>query len=185
MTVLEALDRYYHRMAARGDVTPPGWSVEPVGVVIVLGLDGSIVDVFERLDEKGKRLGPRLLAVPAAVKRTAGIRPNLFWDKSAYVLGRTAGEGKRTAQEHEAFKAAHAALLAGATDPGLAALRRFLEHWTPERFDAPPFEADMLDANLVFRVEGDRRFIHEREAARAVLAAGAVQRAGSQRSSRA
>jgi CRISPR-associated protein Csd1 len=34
------------------------------------------------------------------------------------VLGRTAGPGRRTAEEHAAFKALHRDLLAGTDDPG-------------------------------------------------------------------
>src|SRR3546814_15941626 len=86
--------------------------------------------------------------VPAAVKRTVGIAPNFLWDKSAYVLGRPAGEGKRTAQEHAAFVASHLERLADQTDEGLVALRRFLETWLPESFDGNgTFTTDLLDAN--------------------------------------
>ncbi|MDR3438857.1 type I-C CRISPR-associated protein Cas8c/Csd1 [Telmatospirillum sp.] len=171
MTVLQALNGYYERMARRGEVEAPGFSREKIGFAIELSVDGDVVDVLDLRTLSGKRLVPALLGVPAAVKRTVAISPNLFWDKSAYVLGRTAGEGRRTADEHAAFKAAHAALLAGANDPGLVALRRFLEGWTADRFDFPPFAADMLDANIVFRLKGDFAYIHDRDAARTLLAA--------------
>ncbi|MBB3773644.1 CRISPR-associated protein Csd1 [Angulomicrobium tetraedrale] len=171
MTILQSLDRYYERMAARGEAEPPGFSREKIGFAIELSPDGVPVAVIDLRAASGKKLVPQLLSVPAAVKRTAGILPNLLWDKSAYVLGRTAGEGKRTAQEHAAFKATHLDLLEGESDPSLLAVRRFLESWMPERFDAPPFHADMLDANIVFRLQGETRFVHEREAARARLGA--------------
>ncbi|MFN3854211.1 MAG: type I-C CRISPR-associated protein Cas8c/Csd1 [Phreatobacter sp.] len=170
MTVLQALDRYYERMAARGEAEPPGFSREKISFAIELAIDGVPVAVIDLREASGKRLVPQLLSVPAAVKRTAGILPNLFWDKSAYVIGRTAGEGKRTAQEHQAFKDLHLELLRGADDAGLVALRHFLEGWTPDRFDASPFTPDMLDANIVFRLQGERQFIHQREAARALIA---------------
>lgn len=173
MTILQSLDRYYERMAERGEAEPPGFSREKIAFAIEIAQDGTPVAVLDLRAATGKKLVPQLLSVPAAVKRTAGVLPNLFWDKSAYVLGRTAGEGKRTALEHDAFKLAHREMLAGADDPGLAALSRFLEGWTPERFDAAPFIPDMLDANIVFRFQGDLRFIHQREAARALLAARA------------
>ena len=57
--------------------------------------------------------------MPAAVKRTVGILPNLLWDKTAYALGRTAGTGRRTAEEHAAFRATHLELLANVDDDGL------------------------------------------------------------------
>lgn len=170
MTILQALDRYYDRMAARGEAEAPGYSREKIGFAVVVSPDGEPVDCIDLRDLTGKKPRPRLLEVPAAVKRTVGIAPNLLWDKTAYVLGRTAGAGRRTAEEHAAFKDAHFALLAGSDDEGLTALRRFLERWTPDRFDSSPFAEEMLDTNIVFRLEGDRRLIHEREAARALLA---------------
>lgn len=171
MTILQSLDRYYDRMAERGEAEQPGFSREKIGFAIELASDGGVRGVIDLREQSGKRLVPQLLSVPAAVKRTAGIKPNLFWDKSAYVLGRTAGEGKRTAEEHAAFRTLHAARLAGSDDAGLTALRRFLDAWTPDQFDASPFHVEMLDANLVFRLEGDRGFIHERPAGRALLSA--------------
>lgn len=170
MTVLQALDRYYDRMAERGEIEPLGFSCENISFAIELSQDGVPVNVLDLRAVTGRRRVPALLAVPAAVKRTVAVMPNVFWDKSAYVLGRTAGEGKRTAAEHAAFKAAHFDLLKGSDDPGLAALRHFLECWMPESFDAPPFSEEMLDANIVFRLEGEHAFIHEREAARRLLA---------------
>lgn len=165
MTILQALDSYYHRLDG---VAGPGWSPEKFGWCIVLDKDGTPVAVDNLHDASGKK--PRLEThiVPAAVKRTVGIAPNFLWDKSAYVLGRTAGEGKRTAQEHAAFVAMHLDRLAGQSDEGLVALRLFLENWTPERFDAAPFVPDMLDTNIMFRLDGEHGFMHQRPAARAL-----------------
>ncbi|MBV8890087.1 MAG: type I-C CRISPR-associated protein Cas8c/Csd1 [Alphaproteobacteria bacterium] len=171
MTVLQSLDRYYGRMAARNEAEPPGYSREKISFAIVLSAEGEPIEMRDLRQTSGKRLMPRLIEVPAAVKRTAGIFPNLLWDKTAYVLGRTAGEGRRTAEEHTAFKKANLALLDGAEDEGLIALRRFLEKWSPARFDAEPFGPEMLDANIVFRLEGELAFIHERYAARRLVEA--------------
>lgn len=168
MTILQALDSYYHRLPG---VAGPGWGPEKFGWCIILDKDGTPVAVDNLHDVSGKK--PRLEThiVPAAVKRTVGIAPNFLWDKSAYVLGRTAGEGKRTAQEHAAFVAMHLGRLAGQNDEGLVALRLFLENWAPERFDAAPFVPDMLDANIMFRLDGERGFLHQRPAARALVEA--------------
>lgn len=169
MTILQALDGYYDRMAARGEAEAPGFSREKISFAVVLSKDGEVVDVMD-LRTAGKKRQPVLREVPAAVKRTVAIVPNRLWDKSAYVLGRTAGEGRRTAEEHAAFKALHRELLAGSGDPGLTALARFLADWDPARFDEPPFTPEMLDQNIVFRLDGELGFIHEREAARRLIA---------------
>src|SRR5690242_13842043 len=125
MTVLQALDRYYDRMAARGEAEAPGFSREKISFAVVLSVEGEPVDVLDLRTQSGKRIQPVLREVPAAVKRTVAILPNLFWDKTAYALGRTAGEGRRTAEEHAAFKAANLEAMRDANDPGLVALRRF------------------------------------------------------------
>jgi CRISPR-associated protein Csd1 len=170
MTILQALDGYYVRMAKRKEVEPPGYSREKISFAIELSAAGEPVSVRDLRQQVGKKLLPQQISVPAAVKRASGIAPNIFWDKSAYVLGCTLGTGKRTADEHKAFKDRHLELLANAKDAGLIALRRFLETWQPERFDMAPFVADMLDANLVFRLDGDEGLLHEREAAHAIVA---------------
>jgi CRISPR-associated protein Csd1 len=152
VTILQSLDGYYGRMAARGEAEPTGFSAVPL---------------FETV---GKKRVPQMLNVPAAVKRTAGIASNLLWDKTAYVLGRTAGEGRRTADEHAAFKRANLAFIGVSDDTGLTALRRFLETWTPDRFDAVPFGPAMLDTNIVFALDDDRKDLHDRPAVQALLA---------------
>ncbi len=172
MTILQALDRYYGRMAARGEAEAPGFSREKISFAVVLSAEGDPVDVVDLREQSGKRMVPSLREVPAGVKRTAGIAPNRLWDKTSYVLGRTAGEGRRTAEEHAAFRAMHREWLAGQADAGLLALARFLDRWSPERFDAAPFRPEMLDTNLVFRLDGDSFEIHWRDAAQALLAAG-------------
>ncbi len=174
MTVLQALDGYYDRMAGRGEAELPGFSREKISFAIVLSAEGEPIDVIDFRVQSGKRLQPALREVPAAVKRTAGISPNFLWDKTAYTLGRTGGEGKRTAEEHAAFKDAHLDLLADTEDEGLVALRRFLEGWTPERFDQPPFKTEMLDANIVFALDGTRGTIDERDAAKRLILARVV-----------
>lgn len=171
MTILQALDGYYDRMAARGEAEAPGWSREKFGWCVVIDTNGEPVDKQDLRDTSGKKPVVKLYEVPAGVKRTVGIAPNFLWDKSAYSLGRTASEGKRTAQEHAAFVAAHLARLADAEDEGLVALRRFLERWTPERFVPPHFVPDMLDANIMFRLRGDTDFLHRRPAARRLVEA--------------
>lgn len=174
MSLLQALDGYYGRMAARGEAEPPGFSREKISFALMLSPDGEPVRVRDLREGAGKRKVPQLLAVPVLpAKRTVAVVSNLLWDKTAYALGRTAGEGKRTAQEHAQFKADNLALIGASTDEGLVAFRRFLEAWTPERFDTEPFSPEMLDANVVFALEGDDRYLHQREAALRLLEARA------------
>ena len=100
MTVLQALDGYYGRMVARGDAEPPGYSREKISFAILLSAAGEPLRVRDLREAVGKKRLPRLMEVPASVTRTVGIKPNFLWDKTAYSLGRTGGEGKRTDEEH-------------------------------------------------------------------------------------
>lgn len=169
--ILEALAHQYQRLIERDEpgLSPYGYSPEKISYAIVLSADGEPVDVQSLLDTSGKKPVPQALSVPQPEKRTSGIKSNFLWDKTSYVLGVSASS-KRTAEEHEAFKAFHAQALAGDADPGLAALLKFLSKWTPERFASAPFTADMLDANIVFKLDGERQYLHQRPAAQAVRA---------------
>lgn len=162
MSLLAALVRAYDRLP---DAPPFGFSTEKIGFCVVLNVDGSVSHV-EDLRGDDKKRSPRMLMVPQARKRTVGIDPNVLWDKTAYVLGVTAGEGKRTAQEHAAFREKHLEWLADTEDEGLLALRRFLEGWTPDQFAPPIWEDHHRDQNLVFRLSSEHAYLHDRPAAR-------------------
>lgn len=166
MSILASLAKAYERLP---DAPPFGYSVQNIGVIVGLNEDGSVASVSPWLDGEGRKRKPRPMPVPQPVKRTVAIAPNFLWDKTAYVLGITAGEGKRTAEEHAAFKDYHEKALAGADDVGLKALLLFLRQWTPDQFAAPPWSDDLKDQNVVFALEDERRqnrWLHERQAAR-------------------
>lgn len=170
MSILSSLVRAYERLP---DAPPFGFSAEKIGFLISLNDDGSVAHVVDLRDGAGKKKVARQMLVPQPVKRTAGISPNTFWDKTSYVLGITAGEGKRTAEEHAAFVKRHLELLAGTSDTGLVALQRFLQSWTPDQFAPPLWPDDMKDQNVVFALESERRtngMLHDRPAAKALWA---------------
>lgn len=164
MSLLASLVRAYDRLP---DKPAFGFSSEKIGYCVVLRSDGAVDQVIDLRGEDKKR-SPKMLLVPQAVKRTAGIAPNFLWDKSAYVLGVTAGAGKRTADEHAAFRVRHAEWLDGNADPGLRALARFLENWTAESFGPPAWSDDLRDQNIVFALSDEYRdrYLHDRPAAR-------------------
>lgn len=165
MSVLASLARAYARLP---DAPPFGFSTEKIGFCIVLNPDGTVAEAPIDLRDTDRKRTPHRMEVPQAIKRASGIAPNFLWDKSAYVLGVTAGDGKRTAQEHAEFRRFHEEHLAGATDEGLLALSRFLAAWTPEAFEPPFWPQEMLDQNIVFALAAERRdrFLHDRPAAR-------------------
>lgn len=170
MSILASLVRAYDRLE---DAPPFGFSSEKIGFLISLGDDGAIAHPVDLRTGEGKKKTAPQMFVPAPAKRTAGIAPNFLWDKTSYVLGVTAAEGKRTAGEHAAFLKRHFDALAGAGDAGLNALLQFLKSWTPERFVEFGWPEEMKDQNVVFALESERRLnirLHDRPAARALWA---------------
>ena len=169
--ILQSLARYYRRLVEQGEegIAPYGYSPEKISYEIVLAPDGGVVAVNDIRDTSGKKPQPRLIAVPQPEKRTVDIKASFLWDKTSYVLG-VSGTSKRSGEEHEAFKALHATALADAEDAGLKALCLFLRRWSPEDFKPPLFPAEMRDANVVFRLDGEYRHLHDREAAQVLRA---------------
>lgn len=174
MSALAALARAYDRMASRNEVPAFGYSTEKIGFLISLSEDGSVAGKpIDLRGGEGKKRIARPLTVPQPIKRTSGIAPNFLWDKTAYVLGVTAGEGKRTAAEHAAFVEYHRDCLTGSNDEGLVALLRFLKNWRPDEFIEQGWPEEMKDQNVVFALERERLddvYIHDRPAARELWA---------------
>lgn len=175
MTILQALNAYYDRLA---DVAAPGWSQEKFGWCIVLSPEGEVVDVENLHDLSGKKPKPTLRVVPASFPRP-GTTPRSFflWDKTAFSLGitkaATASGWQIAERQHAAFVALHLERLGAQSDVGLVALRRFIEGWRPDHFEALPHGGpEILDANVMFRLEGELCFLHERAAARALVEEG-------------
>lgn len=195
MTVLAELARLYERLRRESKAPPPGYSVEKIGGEVVLDAKGNVLAINDLRvpDEKG-RLQPRRMAVPLAAIRSSNIKPNLLWDKTSYSVGLTAlkkgdkpvldehghkqpTKEKRTLSEHEAFVTVNREVLGRSNDLGLIALLAFVEEWesNTDRFLELSSSPDLLDENLVFRLDDDfsddgtRRYIHERDAARRLV----------------
>ena len=171
MTVLQSLARHYERLAARGDAPEYGYSKEPVSFAMVLSREGDVVDVADLRDTSGKKPRPSRKIVPRPAPRASNIAPNFLWDKTAYSLGFKFDEaqGKAVVEkrgEHTAFRNLHMSLLDGSNDEGLSALLRFLDGWQAKNFSVLRYASEMAGANIVFRLDGEQRFIHELPAAR-------------------
>ncbi len=168
MSILASLVRAYDRLP---DAPAIGYSTEKIGFLISLNADGTVAHVIDVRTGEGKKKSAALTMVPQAVKRTVAIAPNFLWDKSSYVLGVTAGEGRRVAAEHAAFVQRHREALQGHADEGLRALMGFLEKWSPKQFIASMWTEEMKDQNVAFCLEDERltgTMIHDRPAAKAL-----------------
>ncbi|WP_045770660.1 type I-C CRISPR-associated protein Cas8c/Csd1 [Xanthomonas albilineans] len=170
--ILSALTDFYQRLLddPESGIAAPGYSQEKIGYTVVLAADGCVVDVNDEHSTEGKKRLAMAMSVPQPEKRTAGIKSNFLWDKTSYTLGISASS-KRSEQEHAAFIALHQQALADSDDPGLRALLAFLQTWTPAQYaDHPQFVSHgeaLLDTNIVFKLQGDSGYLHQRTAARA------------------
>lgn len=166
MSFLVSLVEAYNHLP---DAPPYGYSKENIGIVVGLHADGTVATVTDWRIGEGKKAKSRPMLVPQPVKRASNIAPNFLWDKTAYVLGITAGNDHRTAQEHQAFIDRHIEVIGDNEDPGLQALLLFLQNWKPEHFVPPLWPEDFKDLNLIFALESERKaniYLHDRPAAK-------------------
>lgn len=169
--ILAALSDYYEKLAEKEKVALFGYATAPISYALVINSSGGLVDVEDLRDISGKKPRPRHFIVPQQGTRTSGIAPNIFWDKSSYVLG-VSLTSKRFKEEHDAFAKFHLELLKESNDSGLQALAAFLNSWKSESFESNPLlqsiSETLLDSNLMFRLDSDLCYVHEREAAKSI-----------------
>ncbi|MFV0436905.1 MAG: type I-C CRISPR-associated protein Cas8c/Csd1 [Desulfopila sp.] len=165
--ILQELNRYYERKVDEPDSAMPayGTSRENISFALVLDEQGVLLSIEDLRVGEGNKRRPRKMTVPAAEKKASGIIANFLWDSSSYVLGiDDKGKPARAKKCREAFVELIRSYC-DVDDPGLDAVRAFLAtdcRYVQERADWP----DICKANLVFRLDGVKGFVHERKAAR-------------------
>ncbi|MCE8011868.1 type I-C CRISPR-associated protein Cas8c/Csd1 [Billgrantia desiderata] len=165
--ILTALNDYYQRLADENKVPLPGFSSEKISFCLVFSQDGKPLQIIDLRDTTGKKPRPSPCQVPVDKRRTSGIHAYPLWDKTAYALGVSAGEGKRLVDEHDAFKERQRALFGESNDPYLIAFLRLLDQWIPEQLiGVPGYSEEVLDTNVIFRLDGQRQYLHENHEAR-------------------
>lgn len=172
--ILQALTEYYKTLTDRGEISPPGWGEVKVSYALCIGADGTLEQVVSVQTEqaRGKKtvLAPRLMQLPAPVKRSSGVAANFLCDNAGYLLGvDNKGKPQRTLECFQACKALHEKLLEGADSPAARAVLAFFRSWQPEQAAIHPalfpcWEELMAGGNLVFRYDG--AFAHEDGAVR-------------------
>jgi CRISPR-associated protein Csd1 len=173
--ILTALNNYYGRLVEQGnpDVPPYGYSPENISYCLVIDREGALIDVVSLLDTTEKKPRPSVYLVPQPPKRASNVAPCFLWDKSSYVLGLTSSEKDkdihRARQTHEKFKEYHRQWLEDEDDVGLQALLAFLDRWDPEDETLVKLvPIDALDTNLVFRLDEEQGFLHQRDRAKVI-----------------
>ncbi|MDE7244480.1 MAG: type I-C CRISPR-associated protein Cas8c/Csd1 [Oscillospiraceae bacterium] len=167
--ILQALVRHYEDLTAQNLIASPGWNQVKVSYALELDEQGTLLRAasIQEAVTKGKKtvLAPRLMELPAPVKRTVGIAANFLCDNASYILGFDGkGNPERARECFAACKTLHEQLLSGVNAPAAKALLAFFRCWDPEQAAGHPAIQDEINgvlagANLVFRFHG--AFIHE------------------------
>jgi CRISPR-associated protein Csd1 len=165
--ILHALYTYYHRLRENPEsgITLPGLAPQKISYALIIDHGGRLVGVQDIRDVSGKKPRPVQLMVPEGAIRSSGVAANFLWDNTGYVLGfDNKGKPERTRRTFEAFKDIHHHIGDGVDDPGMKAVLRFLDTWNPQDRPARFNWDEMAGSNLVFRLDNERGYIHERPA---------------------
>jgi CRISPR-associated protein Csd1 len=174
--ILQALSGYYERLSDRADgsIAPPGYSYQSITFAVVLSADGAVIDIQDLRQVEDKKPRANSLLVPQPPKRSGRNPPPAFLsDKAGYVFGVQRDKVDKTktvenAEYQAAFRAYHEQLLASVDDAGCRALLQFLATWAPGAFASLRHADELVDGNIVFKLDGVRGYLHERPAIRKV-----------------
>lgn len=161
--ILEALVAHYEALAKLGKISPPGWSMVKVSYALCIDEKGGLEQVICLKTEqpRGKKtaLVPKVMQLPAPVKRSSGIAPNFLCDNSSYMLGIDAkGKPQRAKDCFAAAAQHHREILLDVDTPESRAICAFFETWDPDKALEYPALQNVLEdilagANLVFRYQ--------------------------------
>jgi CRISPR-associated protein Csd1 len=168
-SLLKALVDYYDRLEAdpEQEVAALGFSREKIHFEIVLEKDGSLFavnDVRERT-ARGKPTFRSMLVPDTGGRSGTGMKPFFCWDNTGYVLGRdNKGKPERAEQMFDAFRGLHKTMQeAVGDDEDYAAMLAFLIDWQPAEAEALPVWEELAGQNVVFKVRGRERYVHQSE----------------------
>lgn len=171
--MLQALTSYYNRLVEdpESDVPEPGFSKENVHFECVLSPAGELLQVNDLrvTPKRGRRLVPQSILVPKDRDRQGTmLHPYFLWDKTKYALGAEEGKhGKLIFPEHfQAFRNRQREVAGAINDEGIRAVITFLDYWDPEQVLQLEMWQEMAGNNVVFRLDGERQYVHERPKAK-------------------
>ncbi len=169
--ILQSLCSYYDRIAQfdESSIAAEGFSSEKAHFVLVVSKSGKLQQVLDLRETKGNKKVFRSVIVPQGTKKSVNIAANFLWGSTSYVLGADAkGNPTRTAVCHDTFKVLHQSLLANSKDEGAIAVLAFLSQWRSEEAPKLADWDELLKSNLVFQLDGDLGFIHDRSEMRRI-----------------
>lgn len=163
--IIQELCHYYDRLRDNPDmdISEPGFSREKIHAEIVLDKNGNLLQFNDLRTQKGKKLVPKEMIVPQAFIRTASPIANFLWDNTAYVLGADNKENSEGAKKcFGVFCKFQHQLGDNVEDIGMKATLSFLDKWNSQNVSGLNNWTEIAGGNIVFRIDGDREYIHQR-----------------------
>lgn len=166
--ILTTLNDYYHRLSEEGRVPEPGFSWEKISYALVFSVNGTPIAIDDIRDLSGKKPKPSIRIVPYDKGRTSNIHAYPLWDKTSYAFGVTADNDKKSAaSQNNEFKKRQRLLFDFSEEPEIQSFLMLVESWQSEMLpELPGFDDEMLDRNFVFRLDGEKHYVHELPEAR-------------------
>jgi len=165
--ILHALYSYYNRLREdrTSGIAMPGFAPQPISYALVIDSEGELIEILDIRDTSGKKPRPVQLMVAEAAKKSVNIAADFLWGNTGYVLGfDDKGKPERTRKTFESFKALQHDIGDNISDPGMRAVLKFLDCWEPlKRLSGCDWE-EIVGSNLVFRLNKERVYVHERPA---------------------
>lgn len=181
--ILQRLCEFYDVIDADPEIeiAQEGFAPQKVTFEIVLSRDGNVAAINDLRSIEGKRKVPRSLRLPFE-GRTSGVKAMFLWDKAEYLLGYLSpelryppsGESESDAKKRlkkvnrvltcfEASKQTHLEFADSINSDDYAVLCKFFSNWEPTKLSEEQQELlDELGTGFgVFRIDGERRFLHD------------------------
>jgi CRISPR-associated protein Csd1 len=160
--ILQALKDYYDRKAADPDsnIAPEGWEQKELPFIVVLGIDGNLINIEDTREGEGKGRRAKVFLVPQGVKKTSGVAANLLWDTAGYAFGiDNKGNKERAIQQKRAFTRRLEDELGDI--PVINIVLKFLNTITEERLQQESCwdEIVQTNQNLSFRINNETSLI--------------------------
>lgn len=170
--IINALCEHYQRLLddEHSGVSRPGYSKARVSFAAELSPAGELVNIIDLREQQGKKMIARDMIVPEQVKRSSGVKANFLCDNCSYVFGlpqKGKEKKERIKQAFIAFAELHQVVLGTTKDAGAEAVCLFLKNWDLEKAAQDQKIEQFIDdlsegGNIVFRLQDDTRYIHER-----------------------
>lgn len=165
--IMQSLADYYKRK--EGDLPAPGFQMAGIPFILVIDIDGVLVNVEDTRERANGRLQPRMFRVPMRDVRSGSkpyLKPSLLWDTAEFAIGmppkdkleKDSDQERKTAEKHQHFVKRIGAM--GLDDEGVAAAMKFLDRDPLEEVRAKVADNDLakeLDKapNVAFQLDTD------------------------------